>query len=108
MKKALSLLLCAVMLLGMLPMSVFAASGNTFIITADKTEVLPGDEVVFNIPAESTEACDTFGMVLEFDRDVFEFVKGSVSASYLNEDEEELVAVKTFRKDAGAEGVFAT
>ncbi len=105
MKKAVSLLLCAVVLIGLLSVSALAADGNRIVITADKTEAYPGEQVVLDITMESVDACDTFGLMLEFDREVFELVRGSCSVSYLNEYEEELVATKTFNKETGKEGV---
>ena len=106
MKKTIALLLCVVMLIGLLPVSVFAAGTNRFIITPNKTEVLPGEEVVFTISMESAEACDMFGLMLEFDADVFEFVSGKFDRNFgYDENDDNLVATKTFNTTPGKEGV---
>ena len=101
MKKTIALLLCVVMLIGLLPVSVFAAGTNRFMITPKKTEVLPGEEVVFTISMESAEACDMFGLMLEFDADVFEFVSGKFDRNF-GYDENDDNCIAFYFEDATA------
>ena len=106
MKKVVSILLCAVMLIGLLPLSAFAAAADyQFTVVADKTEVNPGDEVKFTVNVEGSADCDQFGLIFDFDREIFEFSKGVAQATIENEDGEEMVGVKSFNKTEGKEGI---
>ncbi len=104
MKKVVTLLLCAVLLVSLLAVSAFAAEPNKFTIEADLAEVKAGDVVKFTVSAVSTEACDSFGLIMDFDRDVFETVNVVCNAELLDEYEESLIATKAAQKAAGKEG----
>ncbi len=104
MKKVVTMLLCAVLLVSLLAVSVFAAEPYQFTITPAKTELVPGEEIKFNVTVNGTEDCDTFGLLLDFDRDVFEFVKGTCNPVAEDEDGNDLIAAKSFSTAEGKEG----
>lgn len=101
-QKASALLLCVGMLIGLLPVSAFAASGMQFTIVADKTkDVVAGDEIKFTVTVESDTPCDQFGVQLQYDSNVFEVVSGVCSVSAVGEDGDSVVAIKVFDKGRG-------
>ncbi len=104
MKKVVSLLLCAVMLIGLLPVSAFAADGDKFIVTADKTEVAAGDQIKITTTVESVSECDAMGLIFSFDHELFELVRISCNAELLDEYEESLIATSAAAKTEGKEG----
>lgn len=79
MKKWICLLLC-LLLAGTALISAGAEGPMVFEITAEKSEVLPGDELTFTVTVQSTDTCKSYGLLLEFDSAVFEITGGECTA----------------------------
>ncbi len=83
MKKALSLVLVLVLLVGMMPTAAFAAGTPTVTMTADKTSVLPGETVTFTVTIdESMTNLSNFEFHLYFDDTLFTKTGSTVGGAF--------------------------
>ena len=98
MKKVFAIMLCFLVMLSCAA-SAFAAEPNVITVTANTTQVAPGDTIDFTVSIKATDACRTAGLVLKYDAAVFEVVEGKCSS------EDALIA--TFDKDRGFIILFA-
>lgn len=72
MRKLTSWILCVLLLTALvIPAS---AAGGTFKITPSATEVTAGQEVTLTVDVVNGEACNSFGVVVKYDTNVFELV----------------------------------
>lgn len=92
MKRWIALLLC-LLLAGAAVVSAGAEGSTVFEIVAEKTEAQPGEELTFTVTVQSTDACKSYGLLLEFDSAVFEVVGGECTV--------EGALLKTFDPDKG-------
>lgn len=92
MKKWITLLLCLLMI-GAVAVSAGAEGSTVFEIAAEKTEAQPGEELTFTVTVQSSDACKSYGLLLEFDSAVFEVVGGECTA--------EGAVLKAFDPDKG-------
>lgn len=92
MKKIIALVLC-VLLIGALAVTAFAAEENKITVTADKTEVKPGDTVKIAVSITSVDkytsigfkntVSDAFEVVGVYDADNEEYVYGEIAQNVL-------------------------
>ncbi len=75
MKKLIAIVIC-VLLLGTMAMSAFAAGTTEVKIVADKTELKRGDTVTLTVSITCPETHRSYGVMLNYDKNVFELVGG--------------------------------
>ena len=80
MKKIISLCLCFMLLvLGAVP--ALAAADVTMTLKTDQQTLKPGDQVTVSLDIAAEKDCNAFGMIMVFDKQVFEVVSGKCSAN---------------------------
>lgn len=75
MKKLFRALVC-ILLLAAVAVSVFAAPSAQMTISAPGAQAKPGDTVRFSVAVSAVENCRSAGLMLDYDKAVFEFVEG--------------------------------
>ena len=77
MRKITSLFLCILMLAALAVPAAAETAAPAFVLTADKTEVLPGDTVTITVSVAegNTAECSNFGVIVKYDKNVFQFVE---------------------------------
>ena len=80
MKKIISLCLCVMLLvLGAVP--ALAAADVTMTLKTDQQTLKPGDQVTVSLDIAAEKDCNAFGMIMVYDKQVFEVVSGKCSAN---------------------------
>lgn len=75
MRKLTSLMICVLMLAALvLPAGAETPEVTTFKLTADKTEVSPGDQVTVTVEVDQGVACTSFGVLVQYDKALFKVV----------------------------------
>ncbi len=80
MKKLCCILVC-ILLAAAMAVTAAAATSAEMTISASETKVLPGDTVSFSVSVSQVEDCRSAGFMLNYDKNVFEFVSGKCSLS---------------------------
>jgi len=98
MKKTILILLLVTMLVSIMLYPV-AAAGIQATLSANVETAKPGDTIDFTVSMGGDAACQSFGLIIKYDDDVFEVVKGkcSISGSWIS----------TFDKDRGFVALYA-
>ena len=92
MRKLIITLAC-LLIISSLAVCVFAESEDAYVMGVDKTSVVIGDEIEVVIKINNEAKANMYGLMLSFDKDVFEIVDGTV--------EIDTVDFATFDKDKG-------
>ena len=82
----------AVLLVAMLVVPAYAASGASFTITPSVSEAVCGDEIVFTVSVSGTEGATSLGYIPEFDSSAYELVgtKRLMAKDIDGDDEDDL------------------
>ena len=82
----------AVLLVAMLVVPAYAASGASFTITPSVSEAVCGDEIVFTVSVSGTEGATSLGYIPEFDKTAYELVgtKRLMAKDIDGDDEDDL------------------
>ncbi len=85
MKRIIAICLCFLLLiLGATP--VFAAADVTMTLKADMQTLKPGDQVTVTLDIKSEKACNSWGMIMLYDSEVFQVVEGTCDSAALVRD----------------------
>lgn len=75
MKKLFTACIC-ILLLAAVAVTAFAAPSAQMTISAQASGAMPGETVVFSVALSAVENCRSAGLMLDYDKAVFEFVEG--------------------------------
>lgn len=117
MRKMVSLFLC-VLLVGALVVPASAA-GTEFTVTPAAATVSPGDTVTLTVDVKTAEACKSFGVLVAYDENVFEFVSSTcdgagfgypakTTSADVEDSESTWVGLGAMNVDSSAAGSSAT
>ncbi len=79
MKKWMTAILCLV-LLCILAIPALADGETAFTVTASKLDAHRGDEITFTVTVAGGAECTSYGLILDYDPNVYELVSGSCTA----------------------------
>ena len=98
MKRIFAMILALVLVCCALPLWAFAAETAQLTVETETKTAKPGEQIEFKILAD-TDACTSFGLVLEYDSSVFEVVEGKCTLTD--------TMFSTFDKDKGLAVMFS-
>ena len=100
--KRIGALMMAVLLVAMLVVPAYAASGASFTITPSVSEAVCGDEIVFTVSVSGTEGATSLGYIPEFDSSAYELVGTKrLMAKDINGDDEDDLYVNIDKTTGG-------